>query len=244
MADLNLSEIFIEHPFVLVDKDKLKNVLADFYMGDTARVNRMMRAYEIGVISMLSMQTDIEIEKKKIISSMVMIHDMQEEKAREAVDEWERICTKEVISKYIDFIQEKDWSSDEESKIKCIIEKQLKLYDEIYNIDKKFAELMTSQLHLSPETWGDVIALCEKQISLFEECYTNKWPIPLVKHRQIDLIKKQISIYQIMLNLDATISSAGTDLTILKDTQKYIECCSSQAYNINLCKQNGWGVPI
>lgn len=103
---MELSKVFINRPDILNDEKKLRSVFADFYKNDVSKVNRMMRAYEIGVLSpYLSDDTDAEMEKKKLIDLLVRLHDMQPEKAKEAVDDWDHICTKKVIEEYKKYLQ-------------------------------------------------------------------------------------------------------------------------------------------
>ena len=83
-----LTDVFLGRPDLLADGVKLKSALADFYFGDTPRINRMMKAYELGIIDVLSAGKNVDLEKQKLINQLVNLHDMQEAKAKEAVNEW------------------------------------------------------------------------------------------------------------------------------------------------------------
>ena len=68
------------------DEKKLKSAFSDFYANDIGRINRMMKAYDVGVFEALGQRKRIlTIEKKKLINRLVTLHDMQEMKAAEAI---------------------------------------------------------------------------------------------------------------------------------------------------------------
>lgn len=95
---MKLSDIFTNRPDLLDDEKKIKSTFADYYAGDEAQIRRMMKAYEVGAFSsILEGKTD-DLEKKKLIDKLVNLHDMQERKAKSAIDEWFSICTPAVIS--------------------------------------------------------------------------------------------------------------------------------------------------
>ena len=97
---MDLSQIFISRPDLLDDEKKLKSAFSDFYANDIGRINRMMKAYEVGVLEALVNGKDSDLEKKKLIDRLVTLHDMQETKAAEAINEWVKICNKKVIAEY------------------------------------------------------------------------------------------------------------------------------------------------
>ncbi len=97
---MNLTDVFLNRPEILVDENKLKSVLSDYYSGDVRTINRMMKAYDLGIVDALSSGKDVDLEKKKIINRLVDLHDMQEEKATDAVTEWSKICTAKVLNTY------------------------------------------------------------------------------------------------------------------------------------------------
>lgn len=104
---MELSDIFVNRPDLMDDEKKLKSAFSDFYAGNEAKIRRMMRAYEIGILtSLLDGKTD-DFEKKKLIDRLVNLHDMQEEKAMAAVREWYKICSPQVISAYRTYLADK-----------------------------------------------------------------------------------------------------------------------------------------
>ena len=104
---MELSQIFIGRPDLLDDEKKLKSTFSDYYANDIGKINRMMKAYEVGVLESLLDGKNTDLEKKKLIDRLVTIHDMQETKATEAVDEWLSICNKKVIAEYKKYLDEK-----------------------------------------------------------------------------------------------------------------------------------------
>lgn len=104
---MTLSDIFVDRPDLLDDEKKLKSIFSDFYAGNEAKIRRMIKAYEIGVLdSMVDGKTD-DFEKKKLIDRLVYLHDMQEEKAIDAVKEWFKICSPEAVSAYRTYLADK-----------------------------------------------------------------------------------------------------------------------------------------
>ena len=101
---MSLTNVFVGRPDLLADEKKLKSVLDDYYSGDKPKINRMMKAYELGIIDALSSDNDINLEKNKIINLLVDLHDMQEAKAIDAVSEWSVVCSGDVISAYKSYL--------------------------------------------------------------------------------------------------------------------------------------------
>ena len=116
---MDLSQIFISRPDLLDDEKKLKSVLSDFYANDISRINRMMKAYEVGVLEALVNGKDSDLERKKLIDRLVTLHDMQETKAAEAINEWVKICSKKVIAEYKKFLSEKKQKETEQKEEKA-----------------------------------------------------------------------------------------------------------------------------
>lgn len=103
---MDLSDILKGRPDLLSDSKKIKSVLADYYSGDVPRINRMMKAYELGIVDLLASNNSVEFEKNKIVNQLIDLHDMQEKKAIEAVEEWIQLCSFDVLKEYIDYKEE------------------------------------------------------------------------------------------------------------------------------------------
>ena len=103
---MKLSDVFLSRPDVLGDENKLKSVFADYYAGDTAKINRMMKAYGIGILDTLTGGSKTLFERQMLIDKLVNQHDMMVEKATEAVDEWNKIVNNQVASAYKNYLAE------------------------------------------------------------------------------------------------------------------------------------------
>ena len=104
---LELFDIFVNRPDLLDDEKKLKSTFSDFYAGNEAKIRRMMKAYEIGALtSLVDGKTD-DFEKKRLIDRLVNLHDMREEKATDAINEWLKICSPKVLSAYRSYLSNK-----------------------------------------------------------------------------------------------------------------------------------------
>ena len=113
---MNLSDVFLGRPDLLDDEKKLKSVFADYFASDTAKINRMMKAYEVGVLDTLKKEKPEPFEKQMLIDRLVNQHDMQENKATEAVEEWFAIANKAVIKAYREYLNKKKSEKDEKQK--------------------------------------------------------------------------------------------------------------------------------
>lgn len=103
---MKLSDVFLSRPDLLGDENKLKSVFADYYAGDTAKINRMMKAYGIGILDTLTGGSKTLFERQMLIDKLVNQHDMMVEKATEAVDEWNKIVNNQVASAYKNYLAE------------------------------------------------------------------------------------------------------------------------------------------
>ena len=97
---MKLSEVFANRPDILADVNKLKSVFADYYTGDISKINRMMKAYEVGVVDIVSKDNRGTFDRQKLVDRLVNEHDMVELKATEAIDEWYKILTLKVVEEY------------------------------------------------------------------------------------------------------------------------------------------------
>ena len=113
---MNLSDVFLGRPDLLDDEKKLKSVFADYFASDTAKINRMMKAYEVGVLDTLKKEKPEPFEKQMLIDRLVNQHDMQENKATEAVEEWFAIANKAVIKAYREYLNTKKSEKEEKQK--------------------------------------------------------------------------------------------------------------------------------
>lgn len=113
---MKLSDVFLSRPDLLGDENKLKSVFADYYAGDTAKINRMMKAYGIGILDTLTGGSKTLFERQMLIDKLVNQHDMMVEKATEAVDEWNKIVNNQVASAYNNYLAEHERERKEEQE--------------------------------------------------------------------------------------------------------------------------------
>lgn len=140
---MKLLEVFITRPDILADEAKLKSVFADFYGGDFPRINRMMRAYEIGVLEVFCAGKETVFMKQKLIEKLVNQYDMVESKASEAIDEWQTILSQEVVKKYNAYLNQKEQAKAEQ---KVAIELQRAENKEFDEKKKKQEEILKTNV--------------------------------------------------------------------------------------------------
>ena len=163
---MRLSDVFENRPDLLDDDKRIKGVFADFYAGDEAKVRRMMKAYEIGVLSSILDGKTNDFERKKLINRLVNLHDMQEQRAAEAVKEWFVICPPSVVSAYQKHLKEKKEAVERaEAEAKKAAEEselaerrktpQLDKAVNVHNIDyEDYNRHMNIDLSRGPVLWG------------------------------------------------------------------------------------------
>ena len=163
---MDLSQIFISRPDLLDDEKKLKSVFSDFYANDISRINRMMKAYEVGVLEALVNGKDSDLERKKLIDRLVTLHDMQETKAAEAINEWVKICSKKVIAEYKKFLSEKKQKEIEQKEEKAKKEQAQNQEKKKKEQEQKLAEEQAGELSIDYDNYDRYINLDLSQGSL------------------------------------------------------------------------------
>lgn len=138
---MELKEVFEKRPDILDSDKKIKSVLADFYAGDTAKINRMMKAYEVGVVASLLSGKDATFEKQKLVDLLVTQHDMVDVRAKEAIDEWYVIVSKKALSEYKKYQKAKTDSVKKEKEAKKESEHKEKKDDKTVDIHEAVTAL-------------------------------------------------------------------------------------------------------
>ena len=85
---MKINEVLENMPNLLESEKKMNSLFSDFYTNDKARINRMMLAYKEGIFQSILNEKNTEFDKNSIINRMVSFHDMREDKAKEAVNDW------------------------------------------------------------------------------------------------------------------------------------------------------------
>lgn len=97
---MTFEEMFVKQPDILDDENRLKNVISDCFPNDRAKINRMMKAYEMNIVEKIMNLDFSAMDKSRIVQQLVDLHDMQQTKAEEAIDDWVELCTTSVILAY------------------------------------------------------------------------------------------------------------------------------------------------
>jgi superfamily II DNA helicase RecQ len=143
----------MSRPDILDDEKKLKSTFSDFYANDVSRINRMMRAYEVGVIDALISGRDFDLERKKLIDRMVTLYDMQEVKAENAIAEWIKICPKNVVSEYKKYLSDKERKETERKEAVIQKEQEIRTAKEKKENEQKIAEQQAAELNVDYENY-------------------------------------------------------------------------------------------
>lgn len=110
---MDLKKILRQRPEILSDSIKIKSLLGDEYNGDTAKVNRMMKAYDRGIVERLLQGSDNSLTRGLLVSQLVTEEDMIKEKAEWAVDAWFAILDNAVLTSYRKYCAEQDRKKQE-----------------------------------------------------------------------------------------------------------------------------------
>ena len=116
---MKINEVLENMPNLLESEKKMNSLFSDFYTNDKARINRMMLAYKEGIFQSILNEKNTEFDKNSIINRMVSFHDMREDKAKEAVNDWYLIIDNKVISAYKKYQKEKELKNQVENDIAC-----------------------------------------------------------------------------------------------------------------------------
>ena len=104
---MELADYFINNPKVLDDENDLKAIFADYYKGDELKIRIMMTAYASGILLALVNQKTSDFDRDNQINVLVNQWGMQQEKAKEAINEWYRICPGTVVDAYKAYLEKK-----------------------------------------------------------------------------------------------------------------------------------------
>lgn len=86
---MNLKKILQGHAITLLEKQSTKAILSDAFNNDMPKINALMSAYEIGIVTTIQAHFPLgKIERSNAINKLMKQHSMLEEKATWAVDQW------------------------------------------------------------------------------------------------------------------------------------------------------------
>ena len=151
---LEIKSMLKLNPGILLSKRKTRGFISDVFKGNLTKINLMMFAYEIGVITSLRASCPMtEFEKSRLSRALVQQYSIVEEKALWAVDTWEANVTKEIITainkaeleekkKKKEMMEKSDKSENEEKVVVDMSNKELITRDDLdsYYINPSFIE--------------------------------------------------------------------------------------------------------
>lgn len=104
-----MNKYFIDHPEVIDNKATLKGVLKDFYLGDDAKVNLMIIAYDLDIHNQIINADRIdEFFKQRFASKLTNLYSIQHDRAMWAVNEWVTIFNSNLIESYKNYLVDKE----------------------------------------------------------------------------------------------------------------------------------------
>ncbi len=104
-----MNKYFIDHPGVIDNKATLKGVLKDFYLGDDAKVNLMIIAYDLDIHNQIINADRIdEFFKQRFASKLTNLYSIQHDRAMWAVNEWVTIFNSNLIESYKNYLVDKE----------------------------------------------------------------------------------------------------------------------------------------
>lgn len=136
-----LKEILKLNPDILLSKKKTRGLISDVFQGDPAKINLMMFAYDIGVITSLRASCPMTaFEKSRLSMALVQQYSITDDKASWAMDTWAASITKDIVAALSK--AELEEQKKEKEKAKEVIEVEVKKKEKIA-IERSADELQT-----------------------------------------------------------------------------------------------------
>lgn len=86
---MNLKQILHGHAVTLLERQSTKAILSDALNNDVPKINALMNAYDIGIVTSIQSQFPLgNLERSNAINKLIKQHSMLEDKATWAVDQW------------------------------------------------------------------------------------------------------------------------------------------------------------
>lgn len=96
---MDLQKLLISRPDTLLNRQRMRGLLVDYLNNDTAKVNVLMTAYDIGIVTDIRSNFPIDtFHRNRMVYSLVQQHSIVEEKASWAVDTWISCFSSELIT--------------------------------------------------------------------------------------------------------------------------------------------------
>lgn len=86
---MNRKQILHGHAGTLLERASTKAILSDAFNNDISKINALMSAYDIGIVTSIQAQFPLgNLERSNAINKLIKQHSMLEDKAAWAVDQW------------------------------------------------------------------------------------------------------------------------------------------------------------
>ena len=96
---MDLQQLLISRPDTLLNRQRMRGLLVDYLNNDTAKVNLLMTAYDIGIVTDIRSNFPVDtFHRNRMVYSLVQQHSIVEEKASWAVDTWISCFSSELIT--------------------------------------------------------------------------------------------------------------------------------------------------
>ncbi|MDD4492964.1 MAG: helicase-related protein [Eubacteriales bacterium] len=96
---MNLLKTIENNPGIVLSKTRLKGLFNDIFQNDISKVNLLMSAYEIGIVSDMRKSFPIDsFERNRLIKLLVQQYSIVDEKAKWAVDTWISLVNHRILS--------------------------------------------------------------------------------------------------------------------------------------------------
>lgn len=128
-------------------------------------------------------------------------------------------------------------------KLRQAAEEKEVLHNDIFQLDAQI-DRIASNPRTTKKQWQEIIELCERQSLLLKRCSDNHWPMPSIKCSSLAEIEKQYKLYQRMNRIDGYLTEHRTLLSSGKVYGEFVQRCTEQQNNMEVCKQNGWDIPV
>lgn len=114
-----------------MDRIKIKSLLGDSVEGDNAKVNRLMKAYDMGIVDSMLIGRGDALQKSNLVNKLVSQQDMIQERAQWAIDTWFDMLDRQVLSAYKKHLEEEAKKRENVSYEPEVEE----IYNQVPNVD-------------------------------------------------------------------------------------------------------------
>lgn len=119
---MDVKKILRSRPEILANRIRIRSLLADSLDGDSVKVNRLMKAYDIGVVDALISGSGDSLHKSQLVGKLVSQQDMIQDRAQWAIDSWFDILDCQVLAAYKKYL-------DEEAKKQKVVDPESDIID-------------------------------------------------------------------------------------------------------------------